>query len=146
MWVNYWTHTLPPDNRRLDSKAEARSAELAYNDRGLIESGIVEPPTNDLSQSPIDREWMEHITKAKGSKSKAEKEKSKGKRGRHFIVLPTGMGKQLGGGERWENIIIGGVEDEVAAHCGLFIREQNLDYDGFLGRVAARIIAWCEQL
>lgn len=51
------------------------------------------------------------------------------------------------GGERcWEKVIIRGVEDEVAAHCGIFIREQNLDYDGFLGRVGAKVIQLCEAL
>jgi len=149
LWVNYWTQTLPlpADDKHLDNKPGAPSdEELAYNDKGLIESGLVEPPANDPPLSPIDQEWMKHVNKVKSSKAKSEKGKGKEKHGRHFIVLPTGLGKKFGGGERWENIVVGGVEDEVAAHCGLFIRGQNLDYDGFVVRVATRIIAWCEQL
>jgi len=63
---------------------------------------------------------------------------------RHFIVLPTGIGRVLGGSDKWESVIIGGVQDEVAAHCGLFIRGQNLDYDGLVERVGQRVLAWCE--
>jgi hypothetical protein len=65
---------------------------------------------------------------------------------RHFIVLPTGLGRALGGGDKWEAVIIGGVHDEVAAHCGLFIRGQNLDYDGLVERVGKKVLAWCETI
>jgi hypothetical protein len=34
------------------------------------------------------------------------------------------------------------VEDEVAAHCGLFIRAQNLDYDRFVERVGNVVKSW----
>ncbi|KAF5384259.1 hypothetical protein D9615_003434 [Tricholomella constricta] len=77
---------------------------------------------------------------------KAEKERNKVKLGRHFIVLPTGFGQVLGGSENWEKVVIGGVEDEVAAHCGLFIRGQNLDYDGLVERVGNQVLGWCESL
>ncbi|KAF9460411.1 hypothetical protein BDZ94DRAFT_1266177 [Collybia nuda] len=80
------------------------------------------------------------------SASKLEKDKSKGKAGHHFIVLPTGLGQVLGGGEKWEKVPIGGVDDEVAAHCGLFIRGQNLDYDGLVERVGLKVLGWCEGL
>lgn len=75
---------------------------------------------------------------------KAEQVKNKVTPGRHFIVLPTGLGQVLGGGEKWEKVLIGGVDDEVAAHCGLFIRGQNLDYDGLVSRVGNKIMGWCE--
>jgi hypothetical protein len=65
---------------------------------------------------------------------------------RHFIVLPTGLGRTLGGSNKWESVVIGGVQDEVAAHCGLFIRTQNLDYDGFVENVGKRVLAWCETI
>ncbi|KAG6844028.1 hypothetical protein H0H87_010493 [Tephrocybe sp. NHM501043] len=77
---------------------------------------------------------------------KAEKDKNKAKSARHFIVLPTGLGQVLGGGENWEKVLIAGVDDEVAAHCGLFIREQNLDYDGFVERVGQKVLGWCEKI
>lgn len=65
---------------------------------------------------------------------------------RHFIVLPTGLGRALGGGENWERVQIEGVQDEVAAHCGLFIRGQNLDYDGLVERVGKKVLGWCETI
>lgn len=65
---------------------------------------------------------------------------------RHFIVLPTGLGRSLGGGEKWERVQIAGAHDEVGAHCGLFIRDQNLDYDGLVERVGKRILGWSGRL
>ncbi|KAJ7118407.1 hypothetical protein C8R43DRAFT_1036210 [Mycena crocata] len=84
--------------------------------------------------------------RAKEEKQRAKEEKARNKPrpGHHFIVLPTGLGQILGGGERWEKVVIGGVEDEVAAHCGLFIRGQNLDYDGLVERVGKQVLGWCE--
>ena len=64
----------------------------------------------------------------------------------HFIVLPTGLGRTLGGGDNWEGVVIRGVHDEVAAHCGLFIRSQNLDYDELVERVGKRVLAWCKTI
>lgn len=80
---------------------------------------------------------------------KEQKEKGKNKKARgthHFIVLPTGLGQVLGGGEKWEKVLIGGVEDEVAAHTGLFIPGHNLEYDGLVERVGAKVLGWCERL
>lgn len=149
MWVNYWTQTLPrpSDSAHPDREGEEREGDQAsYNNYGLIESGIVDSSTDNGSLSPIDKEWLRTVGKLKNPGIKSEKVKDKVKGARHFIVLPTGLGRKLGGAEHWEKVVIGGVEDEVAAHCGLFIRGQNLDYDGLLERVGARIIHWCEQL
>ncbi|KAJ3893839.1 hypothetical protein GG344DRAFT_86973 [Lentinula edodes] len=74
----------------------------------------------------------------------ATKEKAKGER--HFVVLPTGLGAILGGGDHWEQVVIAGVDDEVAAHCGLFIPEQNIDYAKLVERVGLRIIEWCHKV
>ncbi|KAJ3865995.1 hypothetical protein EV359DRAFT_72092 [Lentinula novae-zelandiae] len=74
----------------------------------------------------------------------ATKDKVKGER--HFVVLPTGLGAILGGGDHWEQVVIGGVDDEVAAHCGLFIPEQNIDYAKLVERVGLRIIEWCHKV
>jgi len=48
----------------------------------------------------------------------------------HFIVLPWVMGN------RWQGIPIGGVEDEVEAHTGIFFRNKNFEYDGIVERTA----------
>ncbi|KAG9028123.1 hypothetical protein FS842_004808 [Serendipita sp. 407] len=62
----------------------------------------------------------------------------------HFITLPsnskhTGLCKN-----RWLKVPIAGVEDEVAAHCGLFFRHQNLEYDQFVERVGKLVRSWVE--
>ncbi|KII91625.1 hypothetical protein PLICRDRAFT_38433 [Plicaturopsis crispa FD-325 SS-3] len=76
----------------------------------------------------------------------AQKAQSKTHVARHFITLPTGLGRALGGSDKWESVLIGGVDDEVAAHCGLFIRGQNLEYEELVERVGSRVLQWCEAL
>jgi len=56
----------------------------------------------------------------------------------HFITLPWSSK------ERWLKVKITGVEDEVAAHCGLFIRTQNLEYDDFVARVGRVVLGWLQ--
>lgn len=56
----------------------------------------------------------------------------------HFITLPWSSK------ERWLKVKIMGVEDEVAAHCGLFIRGQNLEYDEFVARVGRVVLGWLQ--
>lgn len=58
---------------------------------------------------------------------------------RHFIVLPFTNSKYY---SRWQLVEIAGVDDEVQAHCGIFIRTQNLDYEAFVERVGKVIIGW----
>jgi len=119
---------------------------------------LVEPHTQaeiDAAESKATKKAEKARLKEEKSAEKAFKKqrdaalKAKKKeviRPRHFIVLPTGLGRTLGGGDNWESVVIGGVQDEVAAHCGLFIRSQNLDYDGLVERVGKRVLAWCETL
>ncbi|KAF9078460.1 hypothetical protein BDP27DRAFT_1396774 [Rhodocollybia butyracea] len=87
----------------------------------------------------------EHEKQRKVSQKDAAN-KYKGKVGRHFVVLPTGLGAILGGSDHWEKVVIGGVDDEVAAHCGLFIPGQNLDYERLVERVGLRVIEWCNMI
>ncbi|KAL1711139.1 hypothetical protein EV121DRAFT_191282 [Schizophyllum commune] len=92
------------------------------------------------------------LTKQREAEQKelAKRDKS-GKEGKqrdksyHFVVLPTGLGQILGGAEHWESVPIAGVDDEVAAHCGLFIRGQNLDYDGLVERVGRKVLEICDK-
>jgi hypothetical protein len=56
----------------------------------------------------------------------------------HFITLPWTSK------ERWLKVKVTGVEDEVAAHCGLFIRSQNLEYDDFVARVGRVVLGWLQ--
>ncbi|KAJ7835983.1 hypothetical protein B0H13DRAFT_2678258 [Mycena leptocephala] len=113
-----------------DPKAVAKAAKAEEKERRALEKAR--------------EKELKKIQKQRAKEEKDTKARSKGKPGHHFIVLPTGLGKILGGGEKWEKVVIGGVEDEVQAHCGLFIRGQNLDYDGLVERVGQRVLGWCE--
>ena len=44
----------------------------------------------------------------------------------------------FGGSEKWEEVWISHVENEAAAHCGLFIQGQNLEYDGLVVSTSRR--------
>lgn len=58
----------------------------------------------------------------------------------HFITLPSSSHEQSR--RRWLKVKIAGVNDEVAAHCGIFIRGQNLEYEAFVDRVGALVESW----
>ncbi|KAJ8473195.1 hypothetical protein ONZ45_g16387 [Pleurotus djamor] len=134
LWVNYWTQT----KSKSKASPERKEAEaIDDNDEALLETGVVDPGTaKDLGVTE---------TKDKQRADSPKKEK-KLKPGRHFIVLPTGLGAILGGGENWERVLIEGVGDEVEAHCGLFIPGQNLDYQGLVERTSDRVLKWCETI
>ena len=97
---------------------------------------------------------LDELAKQQKEVAKREQREKSGKQGEkeskrdksyHFVVLPTGLGQILGGAEHWESVPIAGVDDEVAAHCGLFIRGQNLDYDGLLERVGRKVLEICDK-
>lgn len=136
LWVNYWTQTAPPDG-------SGGKIEEADNNAALVENGMAESIATKNSSESSSKEKEKRLKKLK---KEQEKEAKKGKVPRHFVVLPTGLGKVLGGGEKWEKVLIAGVEDEVAAHCGLFIRGQNTEYDGFVERVGQKVIGWLRTL
>ncbi|KAJ7753888.1 hypothetical protein B0H14DRAFT_2979703 [Mycena olivaceomarginata] len=123
---------LSPTPASSDPKVVAKAAKAAEKERRALEKAR--------------EKEMKKIQKQRAKEEKEDKARAKGKAGHHFIVLPTGLGQVLGGGEKWEKVVIGGVEDEVAAHCGLFLRGQNLDYDGLVERVGKRVLGWCETL
>ncbi|KAF8962314.1 hypothetical protein BDZ97DRAFT_1121982 [Flammula alnicola] len=89
---------------------------------------------------------QEEKSKIKALKQQEKEKSKKNKTERHFVILPNGLGQVLGGMEKWENVPIGGVEDEVNAHTGLFMPQQNLEYELLVDRVANRILGWCERL
>lgn len=112
------------------------------------------PPYAELSSKSelkaAHKEETKHRKEEEKAKAKAakqeEKVSKKSKTVRHFVVTPTGLGQVLGGLEKWENVPIAGVDDEVNAHTGLFIPTQNLDYEGLVERVAIKVLGWCERL
>uniref|UniRef100_D8Q000 GPI inositol-deacylase n=1 Tax=Schizophyllum commune (strain H4-8 / FGSC 9210) TaxID=578458 RepID=D8Q000_SCHCM len=90
---------------------------------------------------------QKQLAKQQKELAKRDKQGKESKRDKsyHFVVLPTGLGQILGGAEHWESVPIAGVDDEVAAHCGLFIRGQNLDYDGLVERVGRKVLEICDK-
>ncbi|KAI4518925.1 hypothetical protein K525DRAFT_241812 [Schizophyllum commune Loenen D] len=100
----------------------------------------------EAEQKELARQQKEVAKREQREKSGKQGEKE-GKRDKsyHFVVLPTGLGQILGGAEHWESVPIAGVDDEVAAHCGLFIRGQNLDYDGLVERVGRKVLEICDK-
>jgi hypothetical protein len=166
MWINYWTETIPKKAKHRISHGESVEKEQALNeyvtllgkDLPVSVESLLSIDSDDNTTDVETRAGTEnHSTQqAEDTVAKepppAEKTRNKcflrrdKKHGRHFVVRPVGLGKGLGGVERWEKVQIAGVEDEVAAHCGLFIPGQNLDYEGLVERVGKRVMVWCEQL
>lgn len=131
----------PPISLSVDSQTAPTKAEMKVLEK---ERRRAEKDSEKLVKQREKERRQAEKELAKLAKRRAKEEKGKEEKGRHFVVLPTGLGQVLGGGEHWEKVLVSGVEDEVAAHTGLFIRDQNLDYDGLVKRVGGRILAWCE--
>ncbi|KAF5392800.1 hypothetical protein D9757_000924 [Collybiopsis confluens] len=149
LWVNYWTMTRSQstEHRNGAEDKEFSGRELEDNDAALVEIGIAGTPsvTTTSNEHKAREKELKQAAKERKAKQKETVKKDRVKAGRHFVVLPTGLGAILGGGDKWEKVVIDGVDDEVAAHCGLFIPGQNLDYDGLVQRVGFRIIEWCNR-
>ncbi|KAJ3790113.1 hypothetical protein GGU10DRAFT_392285 [Lentinula aff. detonsa] len=129
------------DMGQLVSESSTLSLENAHEESALLD------PQSDVHAKNKPRVQQKQKQNAHDTHSKAgTKAKKKEKGGRHFVVLPTGLGAILGGGDHWEPVVIEGVDDEVAAHCGLFIPEQNLEYAKLVERVGHRIIEWCDKV
>ncbi|CAK5267952.1 unnamed protein product [Mycena citricolor] len=155
MWVNYWTE-VPKNHAKKDALEEDSDAraelELVQNAmNGHASTDTLAPMSPSLSPSASGRTSRSPTPTASSTSLTSATppltpEKPRKPKHHHFIVLPAGVVGLLGGSEKWEKVPIGGVSDEVAGHCGLFIRGQNLDYDGLVQRVGARILDWCEVL
>ena len=94
-------HTVPT---KAEAKASAKEAQKAR--------------VNEIKQQ---EKQLKQEEKARAKAAKQAEKSKKAKSERHFVVLPNGLGGVLGGFERWENVAIAGVEDEVNAHTGLII-------------------------
>ncbi|GLB39790.1 putative prostaglandin-F synthase activity [Lyophyllum shimeji] len=140
MWVNYWTQTRPKAGG-----GEVADAEAVENDAALVRTGII---TDGHAASSLEEDLRQASIKDdhEAPNNDKRKKKDKIKSGHHFIVLPNGLGQILGGSENWEKVVIAGVEDEVAAHCGLFLRGRNLEYDALVERVGRKVLGWCAAL
>ena len=139
------------DSQSITSTRQAQAEQLD-NDIALLDSGIYETTVTalkrDISGSTSDTEVAAPRRRKRDllrtKQSDLEKTKTKPTK-RHFVVLPTGLGRVFGGWENWEQVSILGVTDEVEAHTGLFIPQRNLDYAHFVDRVADRVLDWCKK-
>lgn len=144
-WLNYWTETVG------DEGAEA----IQRHDSN--HSGVVPSSTADLepvqrasseasSSTEIEnfgdddhKELMKHQKEIQ--EQRAYENDHKKRPPRHFIVLP---GKDVR--DTWEKVKIKHAEDEVQAHCGLFIQQLNDEYEMLVSRVAGLIDYWCKDV
>jgi len=158
LWVNYWTQTVPRpvqnqppsgQSSHITMQTVTSRETLLDNDNALLVNGIISSGIGDGSPSSSSEPTSQVAPQDSAKQAEKNKEKNKQEKprvGRHFIVLPRGLGIALNGIDKWEQVLIGGVEDEVSAHTGLFKPDENLDYEGLLERVQARILDWCETL
>ncbi|KAF5365189.1 hypothetical protein D9758_005348 [Tetrapyrgos nigripes] len=117
-------------------------SDLQISTTPKVESGTTLDPKAAEKERKRRKKEVEKLKKEREKEAKALAKTEKAKVGRHFIVLPNGLGSYLGGRDKWEQIVVGGVDDEVAAHTGLFIPSQNLDYEGLIERVSSKILGW----
>lgn len=73
------------------------------------------------------------------SSSKSSKDKKKNPATSQSVRLSPGTTSN------WELVCIPGAEDEVQAHCGLFIRKFNTEYEALVERVATKIEGWVHE-
>ncbi|KIY73825.1 hypothetical protein CYLTODRAFT_484973 [Cylindrobasidium torrendii FP15055 ss-10] len=139
-WVNYWTVVNPQESQ--DESTTHPEAQEADNNQALLENGMVGEIASEYGDKPLSKDQEKQLSKL----NKTEKDTKKPKVPRHFVVLPNGIASILGGEANWEKVVIGGVKDEVGAHVGLFIRGQNLDYDGLVDRVGQKLISWMRDM
>ncbi|KDR72511.1 hypothetical protein GALMADRAFT_252627 [Galerina marginata CBS 339.88] len=126
------------------TKSEAKAVQKEANKQLKEEQKVVKEAEK---QKKREEKQVKQEEKAQAKAlQQQEKKAKKSKIERHFVVLPNGLGQVLGGMEKWENVPIAGVEDEVNAHTGLFIPKQNLDYEGLVDRVSNTVLGWCERL
>ncbi|KAG6861149.1 hypothetical protein C0995_003417 [Termitomyces sp. Mi166 len=150
-WVNYWTQTasslLPRTDLTIEQEVAAKTDDTIQRVtiENSLSSSLSITPSDDLPfPSPLAVSSLNAVPCPTSQVAlKIANSKCKGNPGQHFVVLPNGLGEALGGWENWEKVVIGGVENEVAAHCGLFIRGQNLNYDGLVERVGRKVSGWC---
>lgn len=162
-WVNYWTITtglekektrlrrLASDTKEIEQGGEAKSDQLAVdkkdNDAALKETVLT--PTSESTpnlEPPPEKQRRGSSSSPKPGEKSPKRERSPSPPSpRHFVVLPTGLGAYLGGADSWEQIVIDGAEDEVAAHLGMFMEDQNLGYDKLVKDTAEKILGWCKR-
>ena len=124
VWVNYWTKTVRGENKE-----------------GMKDLGrhfVVLPSSSGLSlvgfNAQIDSSSKSGTSFLSGSRS-SQGNDSQVKATQAVRLEPSTVAN-------WERVRILGAGDEVQAHCGLFIRDMNTEYDALVERVARKLEGW----
>lgn len=166
-WINYWTETVPEHGATPSSEQNvseehslllSRTADIpifedaslstprSAHERSLVTTDS-DAVLSDEGKKEAERRYAKEIKdekKALEKQKKLEKKHKELRPARHFIILPLDLSfGTVGAGEHWEKVRMAGVEDEVGAHCGLFIKDQNVEYDALVKRVGGLISGWC---
>ena len=151
-WVNFWTETtsqgnaIEPEENTGKISDDVQNEMLPDNTTDIVR--LAEAHQLRSSEAYAHAKATE---KAVLKERDAERDAKKPRPARHFIVLPhfrdvRSNSWHFGSGENWECIQISNASDEVEAHCGLFIRDLNPNYDLLLNRVADIVEGWCSNL
>jgi len=161
-WVNYWTNTTPrsgpidADSTPSDIEEKPTGSHTSLQPTAEVEGSISSAGsstvslvlddgdrTSDIRIEIVTTPEQPHKETNKNVKLAKKKMRKAMKKARHFVVRPSIRQGGPAGADKWELVTIEGVNDEVAAHCGLFIRGQNLDCEGLIERVGQKIMDWC---
>jgi len=155
-WMNYWTETVGDEGME---ELQHRDSTHSMQHHDSVHSGIIPNSTSDLElvqhsssnlkassiseleeMGECDREEMTRLQKQLQEQRVYENTHKK-RPPRHFIVLP---GKEVR--DSWERVKIRHAEDEVQAHCGLFMRNLNEEYEMLVSRVVGLVDYWCKSI
>lgn len=146
-WINYWTETVGDEGVETIQRQDLTRSHSGIIPNSTAELELIHRSSSDASStSEMDDigeyDHNEILKLQQEIKEQRDYENLHKKRPpRHFIVLP---GKEVR--DSWESVKIRHAEDEVQAHCGLFIRKLNDEYDFLVSRVAGLIDYWCKDL
>ncbi|KZT38422.1 hypothetical protein SISSUDRAFT_1046968 [Sistotremastrum suecicum HHB10207 ss-3] len=154
-WLNFWTRTIVHDHSGEDNPSKESSEESDIESAASVGTDSKDDGSHlQVRPEIVHQESSSSVTSTASSQQSIEhghhrhhhlvnEEKCRvvncRTHPRHFIVLPFTNSKYY---SRWQLVEIAGVDDEVQAHCGIFIRTQNLDYEAFVERVGKVIIGW----
>ncbi|KAL5521299.1 hypothetical protein ACEPAG_9222 [Sanghuangporus baumii] len=157
-WINIWTEVPARGTDRSTGSNEKDAKEGNKDATGALPSNTADVfhfANMDEHASESDAHARAKARKAAEKTIRKEREKerkhgaSSARPARHFIVLPDVKyarteSLRLGSLEHWERFPILNVDDEVEAHCGLFIRSRNPRYESLVERVADIMEEWCK--
>ncbi|KZT22741.1 hypothetical protein NEOLEDRAFT_1097190 [Neolentinus lepideus HHB14362 ss-1] len=145
LWVNYWTETVPkpgvPPPTEASKENEDAALELTTAEIGGLSSELGDEAAPLTKETEMARtKQLQKAEKELKKQRERERKAMEPRPARHFIVLPGAFNGKAR--HKWLKVPIAGAEDEVQAHCGLFIRGTNLEYDSFVDRVGDLLKSW----